>query len=105
MPRTVQGHQVTSMVGQVGQASSFALSPAAPVFTPGGEAQFTIEQLIKRIDRLEVKRDADRRLINQLLIHQEETRAEIGALKERRVGSMRPASVQREIGDGWYNQQ
>ena len=96
MPRTVQGHVVTSMVGQVG---SFPLSPAAPVFTPGAQTQVIIEQLIKRIDKLEAKRDVDRRLINQLLVHQQELRAEVEKLKK---GGW---EVEREIGDGWYNQQ
>lgn len=102
MARTVQGCEITSMMGQLDCSSPVTavptvLSPSAAVFTPFSD-QNTIDQLIKRMARFQMKQEADRKLIGELMEAQKADREEIEALKGVKVGK----EVEREIGDGWY---
>lgn len=56
------------------------LSPSAPVFLPFSQ-QDTIDQLIKRVDRLQMKQEADRKVIGELMEAHRADREEIEALK------------------------
>lgn len=97
-------------------AQTTVLSPSAPVFTPGTDmfrvpaysqqAQFTVEQLITRIDRLQIKQEADRQLLYQLVNRQTQDRLEIERLRKVREVGRTPVRdfSSGEIGSGWYNQ-
>ena len=98
--------------------SNTILSPSAATFEPGrtfvppANAQFTIEQLITRVDRLQLKQEQDRQLLMQWIGRQTQDRADIIELKDilglneggKSVNIRRDVSVG-EIGAGWYNNQ
>ena len=93
------------------------LSPSAATFEPGrtafvqpANAQFTIEQLITRVDRLQIKQEQDRQLLMQWIGRQTQDRADIVELKELmglneggRGGNVRRDMSVGEIGSGWYD--
>jgi hypothetical protein len=54
-----------------------------------------MDMLIKRVDRLQMKAEADRKVVGEL-------REEVGGLRKVVEGLKGGKEVEREIGDGWY---
>lgn len=124
-PKTVKRssslHNVRNASASATAPSNKMLSPSAPVFTPdtgtfrvpvySQQTQFTIEQLITRIDRLQLKQEEDRQLLYNCVQRQTQDRKEILELKrlledrDRALGRTHLRDFSSgEIGQGWYNQ-